>query len=118
MSPFICFNTAAAVMCCRRYRDHMLRDIDPHGQTFLVNIREMLDEFFFGKMTTIEPYMFCTRSLHFTIDRTCNDITRGKILSPVVFFHECLATFISENTAIATHRLSDEKCLSPQTWFI
>ena len=67
----------------------------------------MFNKFFFVEMTAIKPHMFRTGSLHFTIDRPCHNISRCKVFSVIIFFHERFAVFITKNTAITTNCFSN-----------
>src|SRR5258706_5546162 len=89
--PFIRLNTATTIVSCRSDRYHILRDVNADGVAFLKDIWEMVNEFFLAEMPAIEPQMFCTRSLHFAVYRSCHDVAGRQVLSRVIAFHKSFA---------------------------
>ena len=110
--PLIGFNTTATVMCCRCHRYHMLCYINTKAFTLLINIREVMNKFFQIHMTAIEPHMFGTVDLHFTVNCPCNNITWCKIFTFIVPFHKCFTLMVTQNTTISTYCFCYKKCLS------
>src|SRR5436189_3559234 len=111
-APFIGLYTTTAVMSRRRHRYHSLRYINTNGETFLINIREVLNEFFLFKMPAIQPHVLRTGPFHFTVDRSCNNISWRQVLALVIPFHKCFAFLVPKNTTVASHSFGDQKCLA------
>ena len=90
-------------MRCRRHRYHLLCNINTYRQTFFINVRKMLNKFFFTEMTAIEINMFSTGFFHFTINSSCNNISWRQIFSFIILRHKRFAFTISKNATITTN---------------
>ena len=81
------FNATTTIMCSRCNWDHMLGNINPNAQTFLINIREMLGEIFLcrndGNPAKHVPYR--SFSFHY------RSLLPQYLLAPGLFFHHTVS---------------------------
>ena len=81
----------------------VLRDFNPDRPAFLINIREMFYEFIFIHLPAIQVYMFRTGPFHLSVNSPGYNVTGSQVLSFIIFLHEGLALFITQNTSIAPY---------------
>src|SRR5438034_3427250 len=95
----------------RRWHDRyrLLGHVDPKSQAGLINVWEALPKKFRGSVRDIQKRAFCTRPLHFGIDRTRHDVARSERAPGVVAFHKIFTAIIAQNSAFTAHCFRDEE---------
>ena len=86
----------------------LLRDVNADGETFGVDVREMMFRLLRVFMRHVKADVVDAVDFHFLVDGTRHDVTRGQGEAFVVFLHKLLAVWQAKDAAVTAHGLRDE----------
>ena len=69
----------------------------------------MLLGFFRIFVRDVQIYMVVATLLHFAVDGTCHDVTRGKRKTRIIFLHKLFTTHIAQYGTISAHRFRNQE---------
>ena len=102
-------DTAAEIVCRRRHRNVILRDIDADFQTMLVYVGEMPLRLLRILVCNVEIDMVVAPELHLAVYRAGYNIPRSQREPRVILLHEFLARRVAEHSPIPAHSLCNQE---------
>ena len=102
-------HTPALIMSRRHHWNRMLRDVHAKFEALAIDVRKSINDERGWFMRDIQEHMIGSRPLHFTVNRSRNDIARSQTCQRMRIRHELASVQIPQHGPFSAQRLTHQK---------